>query len=107
MSYETPGLFCRAGSLGCQVDRVLSLSCLHTPSTFHKRSPTRRDILYPVSQIQTEGKGKEGTEIQTTALNIYMVSSERECVYVCVCAVSLSTRMYSFANIYSVFLVRV
>lgn len=59
--------------------------------------------------MQTEGKGEEGTEIQTTALNIYMDSSEHERVYVCVCvcAVSLSTRMYSFANIYSVFLVRV
>lgn len=54
-------------------------------------------ILDPVSQIQTEGKGEEGTEIQTTALNIYMDSSERVnvficvCVCVCVCRFSLST----------------
>lgn len=41
-------------------------------------------------------------ENQTTALNIYVISSE--CVYECVH--SLSTGMYTFANIYSVLLVR-
>lgn len=110
MSDETPALFLKAGCLGCQVDRVRFLhleSCRHTPSTFQKKNAALTDshILNPVSQIQTEGKG--GTEIQTTALNIYMDLSEHECVDVCVCmcvcAVSLLTRMYSFANIYSVF----
>lgn len=54
------------------------------------------------SQIQTEGKGKEGTEIQTTALNIYMDSSERECVCVCVRFLSrhVCTRLLTY-TVYS------
>lgn len=81
----------------------LSQSCLHTPSTLQNAALPDSHILDPVSQIQTEGKGEEGTEIQTTALNIYMDSSERECVYMRVCVRFLSRHVCTHLLTYTVY----
>lgn len=70
---------------------------------YPKKQPYQTRTFFTLfSQIQTEGKGKEGTEIQTTALNIYMDSSERECVYVCVRFLSrhVCTRLLTY-TVYS------
>lgn len=90
------------GQSGFSPSLKLSSYTLGFPKTQPYQTRTSFTLF---SEIQTEGKGREGTEIQTTALNIYMIHLSVN-VLMCV-RFSLSTRMYSFANIYSVFLVRV
>lgn len=76
-------LVCFVGLEASHIFSILKLSLytLNVPKTQPYQTRTFSTLF---CQIQTEGKGKEGTEIQTTALNIYMDSSEHEYVHVCV-----------------------
>lgn len=75
MSFETPSLFCKAGGLGCQVDRVCFLrpqAVVIHPQLSKTQTYRTRTFLTLFLKYRLKGTGEEETEIQTTALNIYL-----------------------------------